>query len=77
MVTGKPRTTLGLKAKHSRVKSDWHSATRQATRDVIRMGWARHVLEEEGAHPLTHSAASVRRARNIVASLQNEQPRYR
>jgi hypothetical protein len=77
MATGKPRTTLGLKTQHSRVKSDWHSATRQAKRDVIRMGWARHVLEEEGAHPLTHSVASVRRARNIVASIQNEQPRYR
>lgn len=64
--------TIGIKAQRSRVKSDWYCANRQAERDVIRMGWARHVLNDEGARPLTHSAESVRLARNIVASLQNE-----
>lgn len=74
MANGNPRATLKVDAQHSRAQSDWHSASRQAERDVLRMGWARHVLAEEAMHPSTHSPARVRLAQNIVASLQNEKP---
>lgn len=74
MANGNPRAILKQDAKHSRAKNDWHSATRQAERDVIRMDWARSILAEEDTDPSTHSRARVRRAQNIVASLQNEQP---
>ena len=64
MTASKPKKTA------LRVQSDWHSAARQSERDLLRMGWARHVLEEETIHPLTHSAERVRLAQNIVAKLQ-------
>lgn len=73
MANSNPRAILKLDAQHSRAHSDWHSATRQAKRDVVRMGWARHVLAEESTHPSSHSPARIRRAQNIVASLQNKQ----
>ena len=64
MTTGKRHKTP------PRVQNDWHSAARQSKRDLLRLGWARHVLEEESRRPLTHSAARVRLAQNIAATLQ-------
>lgn len=74
MVIDKPTVTRDIDPKQTRAKTEWHSASRQAQRDVVRMGWARHVLEEEKAVRLTHSAARIRRALNIVAALQDQQP---
>ena len=71
MTTEKTSKTFGRDAQPLRVKSDWHDADRQSARAVLRMGWARHVLDEEDKHPQTHSAARLRRAQHIVASLQN------
>lgn len=63
-------TASTTKKTPSRNHTDWYSAARQSERDVLRIGWARHVLEEESIHPLTHSAERVRLAQNIVATLQ-------
>jgi hypothetical protein len=63
-------TIRRMKKIPSRVQNDWHSAARQSKRDYLRAGWARHVLEEESRFPLTHSAARIRLAQNIVAQLQ-------
>lgn len=74
MANGNTRSIRKLDAQRTRALGDWNSATRQAARDVVRMGWARHVLAEEDTHPSTHSPARIRRAQNILASLQKEQP---
>lgn len=68
MAAGESIATLELEMKHRGARGDWYSAPRQAKRNVVRMNWARHVLQEEATHPSTHSAARLRRARNIVAS---------
>lgn len=73
MTTGKHRETLRLDTQQSPDHSDWLSEARPSERDVVRMGWARHVLEEESRYPLTHSAARIRRAKNILATHQNNQ----
>lgn len=73
MANGNSRAKLTQDVRFSHTQCDWHSATRQAERDVIRMAWARSVLAEEDMHPSTHSPARVRRAQNIVASLLHGQ----
>ncbi len=72
MATAKIRKTPTLDPSQEHNSSDWHSAARQSGRDDVRIGWARHILDEENRHPLTHSSARIRRAKYIVAVLQND-----
>lgn len=46
-------------------------ARQQAARDHVRLGWARHVLDEESAQPRSHSAARLRRAHNVLSKIND------
>ncbi len=67
-----PKVRAEPDARMPRVQSSWYSVNRQAARNVVRINWARNVLDEERMHPSTHSAARVRRALKIVDSVQTE-----
>ncbi len=72
MTISTPQNTPAPDARLPRIQTDWHSAARQAERDLVRLGWARQVLEPTGDSPVTHSIARVRLAQHIFATQQSD-----
>lgn len=47
----------------------------QADLDIVRLGWARQVLDEECSYPSSHSSARIRRAQTILLSQLHSYPK--
>lgn len=75
MATPKSQIPNMLQALRHTAAGDWHSAIRQAKRDVFRRDWALSVLNEESSQPMSHSQARVRRARRLLVTLIQDPPK--
>lgn len=75
MAAPKAQSPYALQSSPPAAEGDWYSAIRQAKRDVFRRDWALSILTEESLRPMSHSPARVRRARRLLAILQQDPPK--